>query len=209
MSRGTSSFSRKKPTYKQTPTVLVLCEDSKSSKKYIEDASLHFRAHIRVLVTHCGKTDPLGIINEAIKRKREFERIYCVIDRDGHLNFTAALHAARAHPSINVIASYPCFEFWYLLHFGYCRKPFTAVGKTSSGARLLKDLKRVEGMEQYDKGSNSNVFESLLGEPFETARGVSPRVLAEALETQQMNPSTEVHLLINQLEELGTLQKTN
>lgn len=58
MERNAASFNRQKSRYKPQPTVLVICEDSKSGKRYLEDASRHFRVNVVVEITHCGKTDP-------------------------------------------------------------------------------------------------------------------------------------------------------
>lgn len=73
MARTLSAFERKKPSLKQQPRVLVLCEDTKSSRDYLADAARHFRAHAEVDIVHCGKNDPLSIVNEAIKRQRLFD----------------------------------------------------------------------------------------------------------------------------------------
>ncbi len=45
-------FERSKPKFKQQPTVLVICKDKKSGKRYLEDAKAHFR--INVLVENCA-----------------------------------------------------------------------------------------------------------------------------------------------------------
>jgi len=62
-------------------------EDSKSGKNYLDDVKIHLRAQLHVTVTHCGKTDTPGIVTEAIRRSRHFDRVFCVIDRDEHPNF--------------------------------------------------------------------------------------------------------------------------
>jgi hypothetical protein len=125
MARTANSFSRSKSRFKAQPKVLVLCEDSKSGKRYLEDACLHFRVKVLVEITHCGKTDPLNIVKEAISHQGKFDHIFCAIDRDNHQNFDEALNLIGASKKIEIIVSYPCFEFWLLLHFvGYNRKPY-------------------------------------------------------------------------------------
>ncbi|MEQ1914019.1 MAG: RloB family protein, partial [Sideroxydans sp.] len=187
-------------------TVLILCEDSKSGKIYLEDASKHFRAHTKVEIAHCGKTDSKGIINEAIKRQAKFDQVFCVIDRDTHPSFNEAIQLASTHQKVTLIKSYPCFEFWLLLHFGFTRSPYAAAGKNSVADMVSKDLRSKVGMESYDKGSTKNIFSNLLGEPFGKARKVSPQVLAQAINDQEFNPSTELHLLIDRFEELSKPQ---
>lgn len=202
---ATSNFKRANPRFKPQPTVLVICEDSKSGKRYLQDATLHFRVNVTVEVTHCGHTDPIGIFNEAVSRQNKFDEIYCVIDRDAHPSFDNAIQSAKNTNKIKVIASYPCFEFWLLLHFGYTRKSYTAVGKLSAGDRLNQDLRAKLGMEDYDKGQARSPFNQLLDQ-FDTARSISKSVLDAALAESDPNPSTQLHELMDIFEQLSKPQ---
>lgn len=199
MARSAASFNRAKPRFKPQPTVLVICEDSKSGKCYLEDASAYFRVKVQVEICHCGKTDPVSIVNEAVARKGKFDRVFCAIDRDTHANFEKALDAAKSHPKIDVVVSYPCFEFWLLLHFGYSRKPH-------SPESLMKDLRAYTELADYDKSKERNIFQSL-ERRFPEARRLAPKVLTEALDSGEMNPSTRLHELLAYFEELSQPQK--
>lgn len=211
MARSSTSFSRSKPHLKPQPKVLVICEDSKSGKRYLEDASHHFRVHVDVDIVHCGKTDPKGIVSEAIRRQNKFDTVYCAIDRDTHTNFDEALCLAKTYKKIKLIISYPCFEFWLLLHFMECRKPYIAMtGKNAKSAAdlLIKDLKMHPGMSDYDKGKDKSIFKCLLeNNRLNDARQRSPRILADAEITGEMNPSTSLHKLIDAFESLSIPQK--
>lgn len=204
MARKSSPFERKKPSLKQQALVLVICEDTKSSFRYLEDAARYFRADVKVDIDHCGKNDPLNIVTDAIKRQRNFDNIYCVIDRDTHENFDEALVLASLHEKkISVIASYPCYEFWLLLHFQKTRRPYIGVGKNSSGDLLVKDLCKELGMESYAKGSSENLFDQLI-DKLPKARKFAAQVMQEALNDGEWNPSTRLHELIEKFERLGT-----
>lgn len=198
-------FDRAKPRFKQQPTVLVICEDTKSGKVYLEEANLHYRIKVQVEITHCGKTDPKGIVEAAISRRKNFERVFCTIDRDTHRNFDEALNLAKAK-NIEIITSYPCFEFWLLLHFGYCRKPYTAAGTYSAADLVIKDLCTHDCLKNYDKGNAKGLFNLMLNNGFTEARHVAPKVLAEAIASGEMNPSTRLHELIDFFEKLSTPQ---
>lgn len=201
MARTAKSFERRGARFKPVATVLVLCEDAKSSKLYFQSATIHFRVNVKVDVAHCGKTDPKGIVQEAIDRSSKFDTVFCVIDRDTHPSFDEACSIANKHQEkIKLIVSYPCFEFWYLLHFGHTTKPYAAVGKQSAGDRLASDLRQCAGMSHYDK-SSEELFNDLLPK-LPDARRFSPRILEEAVAARQMNPSTQVHQLIDYLEQL-------
>jgi hypothetical protein len=204
MARNSNSFNRQKPKFKPQPTVLVICEDTKSGKRYLEDASLHFRVNVLVEITHCGNTDPKGIVTEAINRQTKFDHVFCAIDRDTHKNFDEALNLAKTSKKIDIIISYPCFEFWLLLHFGHNRKPYAATGKHSPADLLIKDLRTHPCLENYDKGQDLNIFNLLLGKQFAEARRIAPKILTEAIASEEMNPSTRLHELLDFFEELSS-----
>ncbi|MBB6157995.1 hypothetical protein HDC30_005247 [Pseudomonas sp. JAI115] len=106
MVSSSKSFDRKASRFKPQPKVLVLCEDSKSGKRYLEEAAFHFRARAQVEIVHCGVTHPSGIVERAVMRQKRFDKVFCVVDRDTHLCFERALNTARSHPKIYVIASH-------------------------------------------------------------------------------------------------------
>lgn len=204
MAKSSESFKRSGARFKPQPRVLVLCEDSKSALSYLQDAARHFRSHAVVKVGHCGRTDPIGIIEEAIRSRHNFEFTFCVIDRDSHESFDQALVRAQEFSGhIKVVPSYPCYEYWLLLHFRFSRAPIAAVGGQSSGARMVAVLRAEEGMAEYEKGSSASIFEHLL-DRLPHARDNAPRALVAALAEQEMNPSTELHVLIEELERLGS-----
>ncbi len=203
MGRGADTFKRGGSRFKPLPTVLVLCEDLKSGKCYLEDAALHFRANAKVLISHCGVTHPKGIVENAVSNKNKYDRIFCVIDRDTHESFDDALRLAAQHPKIKIIASYPCFEFWLLLHFGYTRRPFARSGRQSAGDLVSSELKTKPGMENYVKSGAAGYFKKLLGDRFNEARAVAPRVTADVNRSGESNPSTDIHLLIDEFESLA------
>ena len=108
MGRSANSFSRGAARYKAQPTVLVICEDSKSSRRYLEDATVHFRVHVKVQITHIGRTDPKGIVTAAIERTKQYDKVFCAIDRDTHESFDEALAMVAHNEKVVVIPSYPC-----------------------------------------------------------------------------------------------------
>lgn len=205
MKKSATSFARKDSAYKPEPTVLVVCEDLKSSRSYLKDVARYFRVQWDVEVTHCGSTDPKGIVEYAISNLRNYDEIYCVIDRDSHHNFDRALELAKAHPRITVIKSYPCFEFWLIIHFGYTCKPFNAAGKKSAGDRATEHLRAQEDMSDYNKGAKG-LFAKLGEARLKDARTHSPRILAQSVTNNAPNPSTEIHILIDKMEVMSEPQ---
>ncbi|MES2941696.1 MAG: RloB family protein, partial [Pseudomonadota bacterium] len=141
----------------------MLCEDTKSSLVYLQDAARHFRSYAEVEIVHCGKNDPLNIVREAIQQRRNYDKVYCAIDRDRHEGFDAALALAAENAQwLSVIVSYPCYEFWLLLHFRMTRSPYIGVGKNSAGDLLVRALCDEDGMAAYDKGGSEKLFDKLI-----------------------------------------------
>lgn len=198
------TFNRRKGVLRVQPQMLVICEDSKSSKNYLEDAAKFFRSYAKVEIAHSGKTDPLSIVTIAIERAKNFDHVYCAIDRDNHPNFAQALNVVSGHKTkVTVIASYPCYEFWLYLHFHHSRKPYAIQGNLSAGDCMVKDLCKFPEMSDYDKGNSRGVFETLLPK-LQDAINNAKLVFAAAAQDGNLNPSTQLHELINVFEELGT-----
>ncbi len=206
-----AGFNRSKPKFKPQPKVLVICEDSKSGKKYLEDASFGLRANVpvkQVRIEHHSPA-PLKIVEHAVKQTGKYDDVYCVIDRDTHETFDEALKLAKTSAKIKIIASYPCYEFWLLLHFIHPNdlKEYKPIGKLSPADVLIKDLCRCEGMENYEKGDDKNLFEYLRDKGFSKAKENSPLILANAKARGKMNPSTQLHELIDYFEVLSQPQR--
>lgn len=202
-SRDSKSFARKAPRISPQEKVLVYCEDTHSSLFYLRKAAQVFRASADVRIAHSGYTDPLGIVKSAIKSKAGYDHIYCVFDRDSHENFNAATALAREHKKyITLIISNPCFEYWHILHFGFTRRPYIREGNRSSGDSAIRELKQKEGMNKYQKGDGSDIF-NMLSERLEDAERHAKQIFSIAKEYSEYNPSTEVYKLIEKFRILG------
>lgn len=202
MARSDRPFDRKAPRFKPQPRVLVLCEDAKSARDYLDDAARDFRAFASV--QHCGRTDPPGIVAEALtlSRQHDIDEIHCVFDRDDHPGFGQALSDSAQSEKIRVVASYPCFEFWLLLHFGYRRTPFRSAGNRSAGDQVLRELRGQPDMAAYAKGTTKGLY-ALLANRLPAARRHAARALRDATDTNEFNPSTQIHELITRFEQLS------
>lgn len=207
--RSSASFARGGAKFKVQARVLVLCEDSKSSKTYLEDASRYFRATTHVQIAHPGCTDPRGVVQAGVKQRQNYDVVYCVVDRDSHANWDEAIDLARGHPQIRMIRSFPCFEFWLLLHFSYTRAGYAPAGGLSAADQVVRELKLRPGMQGYAKGSINGLFQKLCGTGdamLMTACRHGDRTLNDAEQDGESNPSTELQNLIRELKRLGNLE---
>lgn len=202
VARGATSFARRSSKYKPQPRILVVCEDEKSCRTYLHEAAQHFRCHADVEIAHIGRTDPQGIVAVAKLRTRDYDRVFCVIDRDTHALFDEAMREAERSPRVDVLASHPCYEFWLLLHFRMTRSPFAPGGGRSAADIVTSELRGEPDMHAYAKGASAGLFDRLLPRLPE-ARARAAQVLAQALEDMEPNPSTRLHELIDLFEVLG------
>lgn len=61
-------------------------------------------------------------------------------------------------------------------------------------------------MFRYEKGRDISYFTQLLGEPFNVARTLAPKILEDVSVSGEPNPSTEIHLLMDEFEALSKPQ---
>jgi len=99
--------------------ILIVTEDSKSAYNYFQMLKAEIRLPmLGVEVEPSKKSAPDQVVLFTEKRAKEIgaELSFCVIDRDTHENFDKAISDARKSKTLRIIASYPCFEYWILLH---------------------------------------------------------------------------------------------
>jgi hypothetical protein len=157
-------------------------------------------ANIKILPA--GATDPMSIVvfTQAEMTREPYDRAYCVFDRDGHQNYDAALQRIASSDEgrsgrLVGITSWPCFEFWILLHFVYSASPFTATGRRSSCDRVLAELQK--HLPAYTKG-HQNIFQ-MLAPKLEAALKHAVRLERQNSANGTTNPHTKVHDLVGNL----------
>ncbi len=73
-----------------------------------------------------NKSDPIGLINEAIQSKSDFDEIYVVYDKDGYTKHKEAYDLLAGHrDKIHLVFSSISFETWILLHFERCSNDYS------------------------------------------------------------------------------------
>lgn len=165
--RKAESFRRKKANRDQYERVLIVCEGQKTEPNYFKQLRRHFRLNPKNVVLADKKSglDPKNLVEYALeefKKDPDFDRVYCVFDRDKHTTFKAALdkiHSTRLkkQASLHAITSTPCFEIWLLLHFDDSTRSYSAPGNDSNCTLVVSELKK--HIPNYEKGS-TNIFEA-------------------------------------------------
>jgi hypothetical protein len=171
-------------------TFLIVCEGSKTEPNYFRG----FRFPGLVIEIKGLAVSPVQLVAEAnqLVQGKEYDQVWCVFDRDDWPidNFTGALSKARAK-GIKVAYTNEAFELWYLLHFNYHD---TAIGREKYKAKLTENLGKT-----YFK--NDPTIYSTLKAKTDTAIHNAKRLFAqyEPPNPAEDNPSTTVHLLVEQL----------
>ena len=119
---------RTRPSKVLRPLHLFICEDTKSSKFYIEGLG---KAHnINIKAENANGTSPENVLKTAKEKLSLFQdegtaTIYCLFDKDDcddrkFNNVIAECKRKGIVPAISV----PCYEYWLLLHLKKTNQPF-------------------------------------------------------------------------------------
>ena len=201
--RARNKLQRRKPQRESYDRVLIVCEGMQTEVLYFEDLVAQYRlSTVNVNVVGTG-SDPRSLVEEAeVLRDNEekngepYDQVYCVFDKDSHTAFEAASEAAQ-RCNLKLARSWPCFEFWLLLHFYYSRRPYAKTSK-SPCENCVGDLRK--HLPEYQKSCPS-VFNDLL-DRLDVAKQHAAQALQDAESTGEPNPCTEIHLLVNYLQKL-------
>jgi hypothetical protein len=201
---------RRGSSKKSGDLVLIVCEGEKTEPNYLREylADLGIskkKAEIEV-TGECG-SDPLSVVNLAINKFqfKNYDHIFCVIDRDKHPNFDDALTQLKSHKWTNgrkdekfkatthkTIVSIPCFEYWLLLHYKDTTKAFHGNAQGVSACKeCIKELKIF--ITEYEKGS-CEIY-SITKSRIEDAISRSKSIVSRKTQEHQ-NPITYFHELV-------------
>jgi len=176
---------------------LIVCEGGKTEPNYFRSFPLPPDSVVDVYGTGANT---ISLVKKALvlSKERKYDQTWCVFDRDSFSaqNYNAALECARQN-KIQVAYSNEAFELWYLLHFFYLN---TGITRDDYCKRLEKD--DCLG-HKYEKNSET-IFDELLAFQEDAIRNAR-RLLAEYAPVNPVkdNPSTTVHLLVEQLNRLS------
>ena len=202
-----SAYRRSDPSREPYDVVLIVCEGRKSEPNYFSGLrSAYGLSSVNVRVLPPPGQDPMSIVNFAIQqldRDKEYDRAYCVFDRDGHAGFDAAVQAVREskygkQQRLFAITSIPCFEVWVLLHYQYSAAAYIAGGGHSACERVIREIQK--HYPQYAKGSET-VFADLV-DLLDQALEHAVRLEQHNRKAGGWNPSTQMHHLVDYLTNL-------
>jgi len=187
--------------------ILIVCEDEKSSKMYFEsfkrDEKLkRLLSSVDVQVVHPKDHSPVGLVNEAKKKKKKARRdrnsyneIWIVLDKDGHANMSQALNTAKDN-KIEVALSVICFEYWILLHF---EKTTSYFKKCDDIISYIKETH----FQEYKKNINSYMaLKDRINTAIENGKWIvkqNQNDIDRGTPIYQLSSYTDVHILVERL----------
>jgi hypothetical protein len=200
--RNAKSYARREPVREEYDYVLIVCEGQKTEPFYLQDLRSFYRlSNANIEITPASGSDPMSIVRFAEDRAGEgYDRMFCVFDRNGHANYDQALRRVRDSAlgqagKLTAITSWPCFEFWLLLHYGYRSAAFEAAGGRSPCENAIRAL--LAHFPGYAKG-HKTVFADL-HDKMEAAIGHARRLANDNAQTGSTNPATLMHELVEYL----------
>jgi len=173
---------------------LIVCEGEKTEPSYFRQFPLPPDSVIEV---YGLGANTLGLVKQAVKLRRNarYAQVWCVFDRDSFPaeNFNAALALAQ-EKDIHVAYSNEAFELWYVLHFEYL----------NSGISRKDYILKLESNLGHPYAKNSESIYKELYTRQAIAIQNARKLLAEYRPRDPVNdnPSTTVHLLVEQLNRL-------
>ena len=201
--------------------VLVVCEGEKTEPFYFDEMRVYLDLDsANIKIDGSCDSSPKSVVEYAQNlftkeknRAGNYDRVFCVFDRDQHETFADALEKINSintelkkgkdlkEDVFTVIQSTPAFEYWFLLHFTPSTKPYSPLGTKSVGDQVIDDLKIY--LPDYKKTQKGIYKYSIEHGLLARAKAHSKRILELSKKTGDTNPSTNVHKLVEYLEELN------
>ncbi|MDM8548698.1 RloB family protein [Desulfobacterales bacterium HSG2] len=189
--RDTKSFVRRGNFRYPKKRILIVCEGARTGPYYFKGfkiTSVQVNIRGKGMNTDSLVEEAIRLNREAEKEKVPYDSVWCVFDRNSFplQNFTRAFQIAENH-NIKVAYSNEAFELWYLLHFHYYD---AALSRSQYKGRLSRLLGK-----KYEKNSKT-MYDDLLDKQQDAIKNAE-KLLKKHFRKE--NPSTTVHLLVEEL----------
>ena len=211
---------RRKAIYLPRKRVLIVCEGKKTEPNYFYSliANLKLTA-FELEIDSVSGSAPKSVVEFGIKKfelDSDIDLVFFVFDKDNHDSYTDALSMVENLKTkrkykckiISAITSNPCFEVWFLMHFGSYDKPFSSSARKSPCDNVIAALRKQNCFRNYSKGQRNHF--DLLSNRLNIAKENAAQVLKQSEATGDRkhygNPTTFVHELVIELQRLAEEQ---
>lgn len=182
---------------------LLVCDDKKTSPIYFRNYNDR-KSPLKIETPPSGGKDPLSLTKYAkdlLKGDYSYldlengDAVWCVFDRDDTPNdaIIKAFESAKKN-NIRICLSNPCFELWYLLHFGDYN---VTLGDCGNVIRKLKEY-----IPSYVK--NENYYTTLKSRTINAVKHAKRLCCCHeecgiALISRDSDPSTQVYEILEEI----------
>ncbi|AWT49710.1 hypothetical protein DLE54_09465 [Psychrobacter sp. YP14] len=208
--RKRKKLARKANNRLSIPKILILTEGY-SEEIYFNQLKNNLRLNT-VYVKKSNHTDALRIIEEAIdygeksiEQKNEYNYIFCIFDLDTVKNkhFLSTINSynhryKKENSIIYPIITYPCIEFWFILHYDCYDTPFNAKRNHSIGDIAKKEFKKYDS--NYHETNKNSI--TVLVTNYKNAIYNAQRVVGKQQQSNSFNPITNIHQLVTLLDNI-------
>lgn len=190
---------RKKAQRELKDAILILTEWTKTEPSYFKKLCKYYEL-TNYTIKPAKHSDCNSIINEAIriKKRKEYQEIWCVFDYDNNPNFNTAIQQWK-HERIYIAYSNLCFEFWILLHFN----DYTCWSWFNSSQELLDIL--LHSLPEWFKFDETKNVDEELFKKMQLSQSEAI-VRAKRIDSEhwnksdsQKNPNTTVYALVEKI----------
>ncbi len=164
---------RDKPTKKEKPTILIVCEGKNTEPSYFEQ----FKLSLATITTVGKGFNTVSLVKQAIalSKKGNYEKVWCVFDADPKpenpkqaQNFNAAVKMAT-EKDFGVAYSNQAFEYWLLLHFEDHQGG--AMNRDQYEEKINSYINKLGANYDYDKFVSEDFFDVLFAIDAKTKKG--------------------------------------
>ncbi len=164
------------------PTCFIFCE-GESEDAYIGLLKRQYRVPVEITTKVAGSSISRKYIDKTLKLKSQHpkDKIFLLYD----LDVPEITERLKSISGTILLASNPCFELWYILHYDNHATTFNSKECVQKFSKIC---------ENYKKGKLSPNLETKLTE------GRAAAIIRAKKLTKYENPSTTAYLLIEELE---------
>jgi len=189
--RNTRGYSLRKVDVREVKQrFLIVCEGKKTEPNYFRG----FRVPKDVMEIQGLGENPSKLVQSAksFKEQGEYDQVWCVFDRDSWTeeDFNNAIHSAESY-DFKIAYSNEAFELWYVLHFDFLN---SGIPRKDYRVKLTSLLGK-----KYEKNSLT-IYNDLIEKQIVAIKNAEKLLQQyEPQEPVKDNPSTTVHLLVQEL----------
>lgn len=205
--RQARKLSRKTQNRTSIPRILIVTEGL-TEEIYFKTLKRNLKLN-SVKIIKSSYTDSNGIVQDAknngiksIDDHDEYNYIFCVFDLDTVKNkqFLSNIEKyntkyEKFNSIIYPILTFPCIEFWFILHYNCHIAPFSNSRNRSVGENTKIELKKYQG--DYHETNYECIDE--LASKYKTAMHNAGALMEQQINCSSSNPITNVHQLVTLL----------